>query len=155
MTIAISKESDVSPLGIVVGVVVSIASGGIAYMYSLSFITKSITKHQILEREQKQLFSDKDLLVANSFLLMITLLLSSILVLAWLTLGKNLPYIGVVFIVIYLVLFPAFVGSLFYLVSSAFIILLDKIGKTQKGALWPIALALFILGGVILLIDAW
>lgn len=161
MIIAIREESDVSLWGIIIGATFLVVLGGFAYIYALDLIIKRVSKIPMLVKGQKRAFSDKDLVVANSFLLAITVVLGSILFWGWFVLVKTLPTIGLLFIIvlvaiiIFYFLFPAFIGSLFYLTIRGFIAFLNKLGRMPRGALGPIALGFFILGGIFLLIEAW
>lgn len=152
-------EADISSwegiVGTIVGVIFLISFGGVAYTQLLDFIAKKVRQRHVLRHKGEKLATDRDVLIANSFLFIITILLGVILGLILFFLAKTVPVIALVSIFVYLFLFPAFVGSLFYLIIRGLITLLDKIGKMPKGALGPLALVLFVSGGIILLIEVW
>jgi len=156
---AIYGEADISSwegiVGTIIGVIFLISFGGVAYTQLLDFIAKKVKQRHVLRHKGEKLANDRDVLIANSFLFPITILLGVILGLILFFLAKIFPFIALASIFIYLFLFPALAGSLFYLLTRGLIALLDKIGKMPKGALGPLALGLFVSGGIIILIEVW
>jgi hypothetical protein len=156
-------EADISSwegiLGTIVGAIFLICFGGIAYAYSVNFISKKLEEKRTLRHKKGKSATERDALTANLSLLLTTILLGLVLSLILVILAKTVPFVApfvaLVFAFIYAFLFPALVGSLFYLLMRALIKLLDKISKMPKGALGPSALGLFVAGCIIQLIAVW
>jgi len=159
LPMVIAGEADISSwegiLGTIVGVIFLISFGGVAYTQLLDFIAKKVRQRHVLRHKDEKLATDRDVLIANLFLFIITILSGVILGLIVYFLSKIFLYIALASIFVYMFLLPAFVGSLCYLLIRISIALLDKISKMPKGALGPLALGLFVVGGIIILIDVW
>ncbi|MCK4368831.1 MAG: hypothetical protein KAV68_04105 [Dehalococcoidales bacterium] len=159
LPMAIYGEADISSwegiVGTIMGVIFLTSFGGVAYTQLLDFIAKKARQRHVLRHKGEKLANDRDVLIANSFLFLITTLLGIILPLILYYLAKTFPFIALALIFVYMFLLPAFVGSLCYLLIRGSIALLDKIGKMPKGALGPLALGLFVFGGIIILIEVW
>ncbi len=152
------EELDISVGSIVtmiIGVLSLVALGGTAYSILLDLISRLIRRRRIIGRAQKRTATRRDIVVSNFFLLVILVVVISIVALSFGFVETNSIMTNWVLPIILILFFPALLGSLFYLVISGAITLLGRIGRMEKGALGPVALGLFVLGGGILLIVAW
>lgn len=149
----ISSWEDI--LGNIVGAIFLVGFGGIAYGHSLKFISEKIKEKRISRHKGKRGIIEGDVLKANLLLLLIILLVGGILILVSFILAELIPLLLVVSIFICIFLVPAFIGSVSYLIVRFIIKILDKLSEMPKGALGPVALGLFVTGGILRLIEIW